>query len=72
MIKSTIALRLDTGITRKFKQFCKVRGIKYGFFVQEAIREKLESEDDLFDFKTLRPQEQKGVSWKGYLKKRDV
>ena len=66
MIKSIIALRLDTGITKKFKQFCKVRGIKYGFFVQEAIREKLELENDLLDFKTLHSQEQKGMRCKRF------
>lgn len=68
-----MAIKLDKEIARKFKAFCKDRGIKYGFFVEEAIKQKIETEElkeDLMDLKTLQHQEKSGISFEEYLRNR--
>jgi len=75
MEKTTIALKINYSLIRRFRTFCKERGIKYGFFVEEAIREKLEEEklkDDILDLKTLRAEEKSAVPLEDYLRKRHV
>jgi hypothetical protein len=57
------------------KKFCRERGIKYGFFVEKALEERLEREElkeDLLDLKTLRGQEKDAVPIEEYLEKRRV
>ncbi|MBU1007102.1 MAG: hypothetical protein KKH08_05900 [Candidatus Omnitrophica bacterium] len=73
MEKTTIALKMDYGVIKRFRVFCKERGIKYGFFVEEAIKEKLQEEetkDDILDLKMLRREEKYAVPFEDYLKKR--
>jgi len=75
MGKSTLAVKLDTEIINRVKKFCEERGIKYGFFVEKALKEKLEEEElkeDLLDLKTLREQEKLAVPFEEYLKTRRV
>jgi len=75
MEKTTIALKIDYSLIKRFRTFCKERGIKYGFFVEEAIREKLEEEklkDDILDLKTLRSEEKSAIPFEDYLRKRHV
>ena len=75
MGKSTLAVKLDTDIINRVKKFCEERGIKYGFFVEKALKEKLEEEElkeDLLDLKTLREQEKLAVPFEEYLKTRRV
>jgi len=50
-------------------------GIKYGFFVEKALQERLEREElkeDLLDMKMLREEEKSAVSFEEYLKVRNV
>ncbi len=75
MEKTTLAVKLDTNVINRLKKFCAERGIKYSFFVEKALKEKLEEEEfkeDLLDLKTLRGQEKLALSFEEYLKTRRV
>ena len=73
MAKALFAIKINEQVIKNFKAFCESHGIKYSFFVEEAIKEKLEEEElkeDLLDFKTLRSEEQSAVSFEEYLRAR--
>jgi len=75
MQKTTLAVKVNDNIVSRVKKFCRERGIKYGFFVEKALEERLEREklkEDLLDLKTLRGQEKEAVSFEEYLAKRRV
>lgn len=75
MSKTTLAVKVDYQIANKVRLFCKERGIKYGFFVEKALEERLEREElkeDLLDLKTLKGQEHLAITYEDYLKKRRV
>ena len=75
MPKTTLAVKVDDKTANKVKKFCRERGIKYGFFVEKALEERLEREElkeDLLDLKTLRPLEKDAISIEDYLKKKRV
>lgn len=75
MVKALFAIKISEDVLRNFKTFCKDRGIKYGFFVEEALRGKLREEElkeDLLDLRTLQAEEKHAVSFEDYLKKRRV
>ena len=75
MGKTTFAIKISEKIVKDFKTFCKEHGIKYSFFVEEAIKEKLEEEElkeDLLDLKTLRQQEKLAIPFEEYLKGHSV
>lgn len=75
MSKTTLAVKVDYKVAEKVKQFCNERGIKYGFFVEKALEERLEREElkeDLLDLKTLKRQEKLTIPYEDYLKKRRV
>jgi hypothetical protein len=75
MQKTTLAVKVNYSIASRVKKFCRERGIKYGFFVEKALEERLDREElkeDLLDLKTLRGQEKEGISFEEYLAKRRV
>ncbi len=75
MQKTTLAVKVSSSILNRVKKFCQERGIKYGFFVEKALEERLEREElkeDLLDLKTLRVQEKEAVPLEEYLVKRHV
>ncbi len=75
MFKTTLAVKVNYKIADRVKKFCKERGIKYGFFVEKALEERLEREElkeDLVDLKTLRFLEKEAISLEKYLEKRRV
>ena len=75
MAKATLAVKLDTEVINNVKKFCAEHGIKYSFFVEKALKEKLEQEElkeDLLDLKTLRGQEKLAIPFEEYLKSRCV
>ena len=75
MQKTTLAVKVNYSILNRVKKFCRERGIKYGFFVEKALEERLEREElkeDLLDLKTLRGQEKEAVPLEEYLVKRHV
>lgn len=74
MQKTTFAVKIDEDILNDFKLFCNAHGIKYSFFVEKAIKEKLEKEElkeDVLDLKTLRKEEGQAIPFEEYLKGRD-
>ena len=75
MQKTTLAVKVNYSILNRVKKFCRERGIKYGFFVEKALEERLEREElkeDMLDLKTLRGQEKEAVPLEEYLEKRRV
>ncbi len=75
MSKITLAVKVNYKIADRVKKFCRERGIKYGFFVEKALEERLEREEikeDLLDLKILRGQEKLAVPFQEYLEKRRV
>lgn len=75
MSKTTLAVKVNYRIANQMKKFCRERGIKYGFFVEKALEERLEREElkeDLLDLKTLRSLEKETISLEKYLEKRRV
>jgi hypothetical protein len=75
MPKTTLAVKINYQVADKVKKFCRERGIKYGFFVEKALEERLEREElkeDLLDLKTLRASEKEATPFEDYLKKRSV
>lgn len=75
MPKTTLAVKVDYKTVNKVKNFCRERGIKYGFFVEKALEERLEREElkeDLLDLKTLRSLEKEAIPLEDYLKKKRV
>ncbi len=75
MSKTTLAVKVNYKVICQVKKFCRERGIKYGFFVEKALEERLEREElkeDLLDLKTLRSKEKEAILFEEYLKKRRV
>ncbi len=75
MSKTTFAVKVNDKTVNKVKKFCKEQGIKYGFFVEKALEERLEREElkeDLLDLKTLRSLEKEAIPIEDYLRKRRV
>lgn len=75
MSKTTLAVKVNYKIVDRVKKFCKERGIKYSFFVEKALEERLDREElkeDLLDLKTLREQEKLAIPLEEYLAKRRV
>ena len=73
MGKTTFAIKISEEVVRNFKTFCKEHGIKYSFFVEEAIKDKLEEEElkeDLLDLKTLGKEEKLAIPFEEYLRSR--
>lgn len=75
MSKKTFAVKIDDKTAKEVKKFCRERGIKYGFFVEKALEDRLEREElkeDLLDLKTLRALEKEAIPIEDYLKKKRV
>ena len=75
MSKTTLAVKVNYKVANQVKKFCKERGIKYGFFVEKALEERLEREElkeDLLDLKALRSLEKEGIPIEKYLEKKRV
>jgi len=75
MERITFAIKINENILGRLKRFCIARGIKYSFFVEKAIEEKLAEEDlkeDILDFKKLKTEEPQATPFEDYLRRRDV
>lgn len=73
MPKTTLAAKIDYQVADKVKKYCRECGIKYGFFVEKALEERLERKElkeDLLDLKTLQTSEKEAIPFEDYLKKR--
>ncbi len=75
MSKTTLAVKVNYKVVSRVKKYCQERGIKYGFFVEKALEERLEREEfkeDLLDLKTFRNKEKEALLFEEYLKNRRV
>jgi len=75
MSKTTLAVKVNYKVVSRVKKYCQERGIKYGFFVEKALEERLEREEfkeDLLDLKTFRDKEKEAILFEEYLKNRRV
>lgn len=75
MEKTTFAVKIGKDVIDNFKTFCKEHGIKFSFFIEEAIKEKLKEEElkeDILDLKTLRVEEKLAIPFNEYLRGHDV
>jgi len=75
MAKTTLAVKIEYKVAARVRKFCRERGIKYGFFVEKALEERLEREElkeDLLDLKILRKDEPLASSLEEYIKNRSV
>jgi hypothetical protein len=75
MAKTVLSVKLDADVIKRVKTFCAQHGIKYGFFVEKALEEKLAEEElkeDLLDLRSLKSQEALAVPLEDYLKIRRV
>ena len=75
MGKTTLAVKIEYKVADRVRKFCRERGIKYGFFVEKALEDRLEREElkeDLLDLKILRGDEKPSISLEEYLKNRCV
>jgi hypothetical protein len=73
--KALLAVKVDPAVAERVKHFCRERGLKYGFFVEKAVVEKMaveELKEDLVDLKSLRELEDRAVPLDHYVKKRRV
>ena len=73
--KALLAVKVDPAVAERVRHFCRERGLKYGFFVEKAVVEKMaleELKEDLIDLKSLRDLEDKAVPLDSYVKKRRV
>jgi molybdopterin-guanine dinucleotide biosynthesis protein A len=73
--KALLAVKVDPAVAERVKHFCRERGLKYGFFVEKAVVEKMtleELKEDLVDLKSMRDLEDKAVPLGSYVKKRRV
>jgi hypothetical protein len=73
--QTIIAFKIDEIVAERVKTFCRVRGIKYGFFIEKAVVAQMEREElkeDLADLHTLRALEPQAVTLDDYAKKRRV
>ena len=75
MEKTTFAIKISEDVVKDFKTFCKEHGIKYSFFIEEAIKKRLEEEEfkeDILDLKVLRKEEKFAISFEEYLRRRSA
>lgn len=73
--KALLAVKVDPAVAERVRHFCRERGLKYGFFVEKAVVEKMaleELKEDMVDLKSLRDLEDKAVPLDSYVKKRRV
>ena len=75
MPKTTLAVKIDSKIVYKLRQYCEEHGIKQGFFVEKALMKQVEREElteDLLDFKKHKTSEKDALSFEEYLRLRHV
>lgn len=65
--QATLSTSIDSDLKKALTAFCKKRGLKIQSVVENAIREQLEDEIDLADYKERKNEEE--VSLAAILKK---
>ena len=72
-MKSVLSIKIEKSLIQKIRGFCRLHGLKQGFFVEKALRERLAKEEmieDIVELKELRSREKAATPFSEYLKKR--
>ena len=75
MKKTSYAVKISLALKEKVRKFCEENGIKQGYFVEEALKQKLEETEnleDILDLKRLKAREAQSIPLEDYLKSRNV
>jgi predicted transcriptional regulator len=75
MEKMSYAVKISPNIREKVRNFCDHYGIKQGYFVEKALKEKLEREEtvqDTLELKRWKYQEPQAIAFEEYLKQRNA
>ena len=73
MKKVSYAVKLSEETSRLVRDYCATKGLKQGYFVELALKEKIEKDEDLEDaqdFIKYAHQEKDAVLFEEYLKTR--
>lgn len=73
--KTSYAVKMSSSLIRRLKEFCSLHGLKQGHIVEQAILEKLDSEerlDGMLKLQRLRRQEPLAINFEQYLKEKNV
>lgn len=71
MSKIPYAIKISPVVKERLKAYCGERGIKQGYFVERAIEERLEREEDLEDaleFKRLKHELPHATDYNQFIK----
>ncbi len=72
-MKAAYALKIDSKLRDRVREFCESRGIQHGFCVERALQQYLEHEElleDTKDLKRLKPEEAFAIGLSTYLARR--
>ncbi len=75
MNKVSYAVKISPEIRTELRKFCQENGLKQGYFVEQAIEDKLkqaENMEDVLEFQKLKKQEAEALEFGQYLKSRNV
>ncbi len=67
---TSYAVKLSSEVKELVKRYCRAKGLKQGRFVEAALLEKIEKEEDIedaFEFERLQSQEARAVDFEEYL-----
>lgn len=67
----TYTLKMPPDVIQTVRKFCGSHGLKIGYFIQEALKEKIEKEEyyyDLKDFDTFAHEENQAINYDKFLK----
>jgi hypothetical protein len=67
------AFKINSVVKEQLTTYCKSHGLKQGFFIEQAIIEKIttqQNNEDISDFQTYSNEKKDAVDFKEYLKKR--
>ncbi len=70
---TSYAVKMSAEVKKLVQGYCERMGLKQGRFVEMALLEKIERDEDVedaFEFERLRGQEKQAVSFEQYLKGR--
>lgn len=68
MQKVGYTVRISPSLLEKVKGFCKTHGIKSSFFMEDALRAKMEDLSDIAEFDKLTYETKNAIDFKEFLK----
>ncbi len=62
MPQSQLATRIDARVKKAVEEVCRLRGLKIGRFIEDALLDKLEELEDVEDIKKIRHEPTRPLS----------